>query len=451
MALGTLWMSCEGIWRGCGDIVIGANDMNKARAFNQYLCAATDRMKELVAEVQTQVEGYEAYYGNRKRARRATDQITFERTIEAIICDLCAVEIDQYNDSIHLPLSNKTLRSKSRYKGTALGKTLPDIIKVMEAPEMAFVIVEKGHSKFQIIDDDLNVQMVGGQQTVLRAGPKLLSRIERFAINRADLRYAADEEVLILRAPKRHAGSAAQNQEYEDDEMTITLRSQIANINAWLGDADITCGQTQRNSRDRRLRRIFNNSDFGQGGRLYGGFWQGMSSDERQEHIQIDDDCCVELDYGQMSIALLYGLTSTTPPEGDLYDLSAEGIPTQYRKGVKTVIQALINSNKVPTRMPKGVRDHLPTAYSIRDVLSAVSKKHSTIYPKMIAGIGMQLFRKESDILVEVLLALKAEGIVALPIHDAVVVSDDKHQEATEIMKRVFKDHTGITPEVSLG
>ena len=100
--------------------------MNKARAFNPFLCAKTDKLMTLIAEVQTQMSGYEAYYGTRKRARRPADQVTFERTVEAILCDLCAVELGPNNDSIHLPLSNKVLRAKSRYKGTALGKTLPD-------------------------------------------------------------------------------------------------------------------------------------------------------------------------------------------------------------------------------------------------------------------------------------------------------------------------------------
>jgi hypothetical protein len=98
--------------------------------------------------VQTQMSGYEAYYETRKRARRPADQVTYNRTVEAILCDLCAVELGPNNDSIHLPLSNKVLRTKSRYKGTALGKTLPDILKVMSAPEMDFVTVEKGHSTF---------------------------------------------------------------------------------------------------------------------------------------------------------------------------------------------------------------------------------------------------------------------------------------------------------------
>ena len=215
--------------------------------------------------------------------------------------------------------------------------------------------------------------------------------------------------------------------------------------------ADITCNLPQVDPAQRRLRRIFNNSDFAQGGRLYGGFWQAMSSDERQEHILIEDDWCVELDYGQMSLAILYGIAGKPPPEGDLYDLSAEGIPTDYRKGIKKVIQALINSSKVPTKMPKGVRKLIPSRYNIKDILEAVARKHPAIYPQMTSGIGMQLFRKESDILVEVLEALRSEGIIALPVHDAVIVMEEHKQTTIMIMKKAFRDHTGITPQVTLG
>ena len=287
--------------------------MNKARAFNPFLCARTDKLIALITEVQVQMSGYEAYYETRKRARRPADQGTYDRTVEAILCDLCAVELGVDNDSIHLPLSNKILRSKSRYKGTALGKTLPAILDVMSAPEMDFVVLEKGHSTFKIVDDDLKVAFAGGQQSILKAGAKLLSRIERFGITRDDLGPASEEEVLVLRAPKRHANSVAEYQEYEEDEATLALRQPMTDINAWLDTADITCNLPQVDPAHRRLRRIFNNADFAQGGRLYGGFWQAMSSDARQEHILIEDDWCVELDYGQMSLAILYGCLTSAP------------------------------------------------------------------------------------------------------------------------------------------
>ena len=427
--------------------------MNKARAFNPFLCAKTDNLKALIAEVQVQMSGYEFFYQTRKRARRPADQVTFERTVEAILCDLCAVENEPNNDSIHLPLSNKVLRTKSRYKGTALGKTLPDILKVMSAPEMNFVVVEKGHSTFKIVDDELNVAFAGGQQSILKAGTKLLSRIERFGITRDDLGPASEEEVLVLRSPKRHSNSIAEYQEYEEDEATLALRQQMTDINAWLSTADISCSHPQVDPAQRRLRRIFNNSDFAQGGRLYGGFWQPMSSDERQEHILIEDDWCVELDYGQMSLLLLYARAQAQDhvPSGDLYDLSEYGIPAECRKGIKKVMQAIINSPEIPRRLPKGSRKHFPSRINLRDILRAVEKKHPVIFPLMTSGIGMQLFRKESDILVEVLEALRSEGIVALPVHDAVIVMEEHKQTTITIMKKVFKDHTGITPQVTLG
>ena len=63
----------------------------------------------------------------------------------------------------------------------------------------------------------------------------------------------------------------------------------------------------------------------------------------------------------------------------------------------------------------------------------------------------MQLFRKESDILVDVLLTLKTQGIVALPIHDAVLIMDEHQEVAQKVMIEVFEEHTGLTPQVSLG
>ena len=62
----------------------------------------------------------------------------------------------------------------------------------------------------------------------------------------------------------------------------------------------------------------------------------------------------------------------------------------------------------------------------------------------------MQLFRKESDILVAVLAALRKQGVVALPLHDAVLVADEHKETTQEVMKEVVRDITGITPEVSL-
>ena len=114
-------------------------------------------------------------------------------------------------------------------------------------------------------------------------------------------------------------------------------------------------------------------------------------------------------------------------------------------------MQAIINSTELPRRLPKGSRKHFPSRINLKDIIRAVEKKHPVIFPLMTSGIGMQLFRKESDILVDVLEALRSVGIVALPVHDAVVVRDDNSDKAKAVMKKVFRGHTGITPDVTLG
>ena len=112
-------------------------------------------------------------------------------------------------------------------------------------------------------------------------------------------------------------------------------------------------------------------------------------------------------------------------------------------------MQAIINSPDTPKRLPKGARKHIPTTTSLTDILTAIEQKHPVIYPLMNSNRGMQLFRKESDILVDVLLTLQVHDVVALPIHDAVLVADEDTETAVRVMKEVFREHTGITPEVT--
>ena len=425
--------------------------METARAFNPFLVAKSDKLKKLIAEVQQQIEGYEAYYQTRQRARRAADQTTHERMIEAIICDLCLLYLDPQHDTVHLPLSNKVLRKASRYKSSVLGKTLPDLLNIMAAPEMDFVALTKGHKNFRIIDQDLNVVPTEGVQSTLAPGPTLLSRIERFGVTQGDIAWSDEQEPIVLRSIKRPGKEVAEAVEYTDTQETDTLKAEMNSINAYLAHADISCEYHNTNPNDRYLRRIFNNNSFDQGGRLYGGFWQRLMSEIRYEHIRIKKDMIAECDYGQMSILLLYAEVGAQDqlPEGDLYDLTAYGIPQECRSGIKKVMQAIINSPDIPKRLPKGARKHIPTNISLKDILAAIQKKHPVIYPLMTSNLGMQLFRKESDILVDLLLTLQKNDVVALPIHDAVLVADEDKETAVRVMKEVFQKHMGIIPEVT--
>lgn len=291
---------------------------------------------------------------------------------------------------------------------------------------------------------------VSGKQTTLAAGRKFPSWIERSGLTFADIGRSPDEEVILLRGPKSRDDKPGEFVEYDDTKETNTLRQQMQAINVWLEAAEIECTDPAINLHNRCLKRIFNNSDFAQGGRLYGGFWQAMKHTPRLDSIILDGDSVVELDYGQMGLLLLYGLEGATPPAGDLYDLSEYGIPTSCRPGIKKVVQAAINASKPLGRLPKGARKTISVRISLKDVLVAIGKRHPLIAHRFGAGVGMLLMRLEADILVDVLLALKDRNITALPIHDAVLVNGNYEAEAKDIMIKVFREKVGLTPEVSI-
>ena len=420
---------------------------SQARAFNPHLRAASANMQTLIGNITADIQQFEEDHGLRVRSRKAQDEVTFRRMVEAILCDLLAVHEVGKHDALYLPLSNQILTKKSRYKGAALSKRLPEVIKVLKA--LGVVTVEKGSKTFPEVDERLQPIPAGGVRTTIQPRPYILTCMRDLDLDLQDVREADDEEVIILRAPKRGNQVNSRDVEYDDTPETDSLRRQVKDINAWLAQADITCDAARVNPYQRRLRRIFNNSDFKQGGRLYGGFWQSLDAAIREESISIEGSGCVECDYGQMSVMLLYSLAGAPIPEGDLYDLSAQGIPHAYRKGIKKVIQAIINSSEELSRYPAGAKDLLPKGLKFDTLRSAIRAKHEAIYPLMTGHLGMQMFRKESDILVEVLIALKNKGIVALPIHDAVLVGEHHKAPTQDIMRTVFKDHTGLSPKVS--
>ena len=65
-------------------------------------------------------------------------------------------------------------------------------------------------------------------------------------------------------------------------------------------------------------------------------------------------------------------------------------------------------------------------------------------------GIGHYLQFLESQILVEVLLKLMESGITALPINDAVLVSEIQVYKSKQVMEQVFLDMTNVPSVVKV-
>lgn len=419
----------------------------KDRHFEPSRCARTDQAKALVADVLKQVQNYEKHLRLRKRARKAKDQLTFERQIESLVCDMAYQEIANPSGFINLSLSKRVLGMKDRYKSKVLCETLPDLIRSLSSRELEFAVMELGiHNTFV---------PSFSKQTTVRAGKMLTRRIHERGLALLDFSINNhDGELIKLKDVKSSdywKKDKAKLMAYEDTEVTIRYREEMVAINAYLAAADIEVyvdsSQTKTyDTTDRRMSRTFNRASFEEGGRLYGGFWQPMKSEDREDVILINGDNVVCLDYGQIVVRILYGLAGATLHCDDAYTIP--GLE-DYRAGIKLVMNIMFNVSSMPTQKPKDSKYLLPRHMTMAQIIRIITDYHSEIAPYFFTNRGLHVQFLESRILITLLGKLRDLGIVALPVHDAVIVSVEDSVKAEQVMLSVFLEATGVQGTVS--
>lgn len=78
------------------------------------------------------------------------------------------------------------------------------------------------------------------------------------------------------------------------------------------------------------------------------------------------------------------------------------------------------------------------------EVVSRLEEVHPDLRPFFGTNVGHRVQFTESEILVDVLLRLKDQDILALPIHDAIIVTHSSVPNAETAMEEVFEEHTGV-------
>lgn len=409
------------------------------RPFNPFREPRTEAARELVAEVISKLEKFELQQGLRQRRRRAVDQANFEAMVVALVCDLLHRYMTEPDGWLAVTLSKQVLGRTGRYGTPVLGNPLPVVLQHMASPEMTLVEMRKGHHH--------NIPGFGVRptQTTIRAERSLQSLMYKHALELSDLRLSHSHEVIILKRAKAGYWDEADKVDYEDTDQTRQYRREMEDINAWLREADISISpflaRRGVDADDSHLRRYFTRQSFQLGGRLFGGFWQSLTKEERRNHLYINGERVEALDYGQMAPRILYGLAGAKPPEDDVYSLL--GLES-HRKGVKKVFNAVLFAEKRLTRFPRDTRALFRRSIKIGDVIERLENAHPAVKHLFFTGVGHQLQYVESEILVDVLLDMRERGLVGLPVHDAVLVPVSTVDQVREIMLDTFSAHTGI-------
>jgi hypothetical protein len=425
-----------------GTLTDDTEEVGQDTWFNPYRVPKTERAWAVVRDVVNQVQSLEQDDGLRKRARRQVDQERFEATVATIIADLIHFHLASAPGGLVITRSKTVLGRRSRYRPPVYNRTIPDILDRLARPEMTLIEQSKGR---QLSFDG------PARRTTIRPGPRLVRRIEEHGLSFDDLTVSADGELIHLKRSRRGWWDEADLVDYQETETTTRYREEMRAINAWLAAADLrfdhsTFPELKVDVSERRLRRVFTRERFDSGGRLFGGFWQPLRKHQRRSGVRINGDQISVLDYSQMSPMIAYGLAETIPTMGDVYRVL--GYENEaLRPGMKKFFNAMLFSLSPITRMPKELRAYLPVPISARELAEAIVHYHPSL--TFYKGIGHRIQFYESQIMVSVLLDLKAEGITALPIHDAVAVPKSQVEAVRKIMADHFRSIVGIEINVN--
>lgn len=393
-----------------------------------------------------QIERREIRLGVRKRTRRANDRERFRLALEALVCNLLIVQLCSPRAVLSIPRAHNSMWGKSRYRDDVYGQHFLSAVDLLCSLRFA-----------QRKSQGYRFSKAARQPTTIVPTAKFNKVFANRKMGWAAFSQASAREPLILKASKDAEG-LSRPIEYGETKRTAYLRQELIRINEWLRNAPLTVvtlrdhapldemGQPIELYR-RELRRIFNNRSWQEGGRLFGGFWMTMERAQRFNLIRIASEPVVNVDFSALFPRLAYVHTKTKEPQRDLYDITGDG---SCRDGWKKLFNALLFTNRPLKQWPKETRELFPDELSLRDAISAIKEGHAPIINQFERGIGFRFMKIESDMLLTILASLFRKGIVALPLHDSVLVARSKGRAAKAVMEKVYKQTTGRQATVKI-
>ena len=422
--------------------------LNRHQWFDPWRGARGTALRNLVREFAVAIDIHELTNGLRARRRKAVDQEHHAAAIEIVVANIAHAVLMPPETGWLAVLTGNGTSGFTRYDNPALGKPFRSLLNRLG---------DLGHMT-------LRLPRKRGEASSLAPTGSFSALVRDAGISLADFGRRDGEEVILLARTSvewRHGlrFRYRDKAEYEETAETIAMRRDVRALNGFLAGANITFedgGGKPVDVHERRMRRHFviAGSDplpqrFDRGGRLYGGFWQNLKR-SRRAGIRIDGERVATLDYSSMFPRLALAAAGAQPPQGDLYAIP--GL-TDHRRAVKLATNTLLfdTSLRRPTwPKPDDAADEMPEGWTVARFRQALLARHPGLSASLGVGLGHRLMHTESRIMVGVLLALMDEDIVALPLHDGLLVKMSVAREAGMMMAAIAEMITSSTIPVTI-
>lgn len=231
---------------------------------------------------------------------------------------------------------------------------------------------------------------------------------------------------------------------YADTDESKCLSMEMSKINEMLNGAAIKyAGQSVLPIslvRSFLLRSPNEQIAFNLNGRLWKGFWQNVSSNQRHL-ITIGGEDIVDLDFSAMFPSMIYLMVTGKLPSDDPYDIPGLEV---HRAGAKMGLMSLLSRTGPMKNLAPKLKVLLPEGWTARRLNDVMNARHPALSPFFGKDTGVSLMNTESRILMKLLLDLEGRGIPSLPMHDGIIVKFSDKQAAIEAMLRASKAVLGV-------
>ena len=438
-----------------GDYLAGGVPASLSRA------ADTAEAQSLVKALGESMEAHHLQSGRWKYRRGPAAQERLLRALAGFVGDLLAAPgAGRWGGLVWQSTHNKAFSG---------GPVSGDLFRDMQAYLLAAELIEHFPGYRTRKDYGGGFVAEGGQAARYRATPGLLALAEAHSVLAG---YADDHFVLppLPPLPKdtplvalKSASVRREGTKFRGEPMPVPDTPEVRRITAQLVVIrDFLAGVTIEGGVHRGFVRQFAEGDhpafaWDRGGRLYsvGTSYQQLKGDERLA-MRLNGEPVVEIDITASHLTLLHGLTQTT------LDVTQDPyiLPGLDRRVVKNWITASFGAGKPLTRWTKEQSDDyakrnngrkLGADFKARFVRSAVVQRYPVLADFEGVGVGWgRLQYIESEIVVATMLALIAEGVPALPVHDSIIVPGSNAERARTLLTTTFEAHAGIGPRLEV-
>lgn len=397
--------------------------------FDPWAYPQGDALHDLAADVAARLDRDEEARGARVRRRRDHVEQGRELCIGVVVANLSRLVLDGGTGRLAVVLGKTPLMAK-RYRSPASGRLRTALLDQLE--HLEFVHIARSKRR--------------GEASSIAPTASFAALCRGYRVTLSDFGRLSQEETIVAR-PRRDTtvGLPPALLDYPETGETEEMRAVVVALNAHIAQASIAFfedGLGVINAHDRHQRRLFNGppDDPLQGnGRLYGGFWQNLKRGRRSA-LRINGEETAVADYSSMFVRLAYARLGVTPPAGDLY--AVPGLE-ENRDAVKVLTSTLFFDQRQRSSWPKDEGLVVPAGWPLPKARAAILGRHPALRSCFGRGLGHELMRTESDIMLAVLDQLRREGVVALNLHDGLIVAAGDAMTAQTVMVDIGRQQTG--------